>query len=53
MDLVGGLGLRKSQRQSVTTSFLSILTTLSLERGLTAQSFKCAGMKHKLIKEQS
>ncbi|XP_046514155.1 pleckstrin homology domain-containing family M member 3 isoform X1 [Equus quagga] len=43
MDLVGGLGLRKSQRQSVTTSFLSILTTLSLERGLTAQSFKCAG----------
>lgn len=53
MDLVGGLGLRKSQRQSVTTSFLSILTTLSLERGLTAQSFKCAGMRHKLIKEQS
>ncbi|KFP23998.1 Pleckstrin homology domain-containing family M member 3, partial [Colius striatus] len=35
--------LHKSKRQSVTTSFLSILTTLSLERGLTAQSFKCAG----------
>lgn len=34
---------RKTKRQSVTTSFLSILTTLSLERGLTAQSFKCAG----------
>uniref|UniRef100_A0A8D0E587 Pleckstrin homology domain containing M3 n=1 Tax=Salvator merianae TaxID=96440 RepID=A0A8D0E587_SALMN len=34
---------RKIKRQSVTTSFLSILTTLSLERGLTAQSFKCAG----------
>ncbi|XP_028924769.1 pleckstrin homology domain-containing family M member 3 [Ornithorhynchus anatinus] len=38
-----GPGLRKSKRESVTTSFLSILTTLSLERGLTAQSFKCAG----------
>uniref|UniRef100_A0A8D0GIZ6 Pleckstrin homology domain-containing family M member 3 n=1 Tax=Sphenodon punctatus TaxID=8508 RepID=A0A8D0GIZ6_SPHPU len=38
-----GKDLRKSKRQSVTTSFLSILTTLSLERGLTAQSFKCAG----------
>ncbi|KAL8183596.1 UNVERIFIED_CONTAM: Pleckstrin y domain-containing M member 3, partial [Gekko kuhli] len=35
--------LRRIKRQSVTTSFLSILTTLSLERGLTAQSFKCAG----------
>nr|XP_003226125.1 PREDICTED: pleckstrin homology domain-containing family M member 3 [Anolis carolinensis]XP_016852139.1 PREDICTED: pleckstrin homology domain-containing family M member 3 [Anolis carolinensis] len=34
---------QKIKRQSVTTSFLSILTTLSLERGLTAQSFKCAG----------
>ncbi|KAF5910531.1 hypothetical protein HPG69_004618 [Diceros bicornis minor] len=43
MDLMGGRELRKSKRQSVTTSFLSILTTLSLERGLTAQSFKCAG----------
>jgi len=38
-----GNNLRKSKRQSVTTSFLSILTTLSLERGLTVQSFKCAG----------
>ncbi|XP_078536453.1 pleckstrin homology domain-containing family M member 3-like [Lissotriton helveticus] len=33
----------KSKRQSVTTSFLSIMTTLALERGLTAQSFKCTG----------
>ncbi|NWU98520.1 PKHM3 protein, partial [Upupa epops] len=38
-----GNDLKKSKRQSVTTSFLSILTTLSLERGLTVQSFKCAG----------
>ncbi|XP_032620923.1 pleckstrin homology domain-containing family M member 3 [Chelonoidis abingdonii] len=38
-----GKDFRQSKRQSVTTSFLSILTTLSLERGLTAQSFKCAG----------
>ena len=56
-DQMGGHELRKNKRQSVTTSFLSILTTLSLERGLTAQSFKCAGMKQifslKLIKEQS
>lgn len=56
-DQMGGHELRKSKRQSVTTSFLSILTTLSLERGLTAQSFKCAGMKQhfslKLIKEQN
>nr|XP_045003326.1 pleckstrin homology domain-containing family M member 3 isoform X1 [Jaculus jaculus]XP_045003327.1 pleckstrin homology domain-containing family M member 3 isoform X1 [Jaculus jaculus] len=42
-DQMGGHELRKNKRQSVTTSFLSILTTLSLERGLTAQSFKCAG----------
>ncbi|TKC50763.1 hypothetical protein EI555_017892 [Monodon monoceros] len=41
-DQMGGHELRKNKRQSVTTSFLSILTTLSLERGLTAQSFKCA-----------
>ncbi|XP_069589823.1 pleckstrin homology domain-containing family M member 3 isoform X3 [Ranitomeya imitator] len=34
--------VQKSKRQSVTTSFLGILTTLALERGLTAQSFKCA-----------
>lgn len=39
----GGRERRKSKRQSVTSSFLSILTTLSLERGLTAQSFRCAG----------
>ncbi|XP_058156256.1 pleckstrin homology domain-containing family M member 3 isoform X3 [Dasypus novemcinctus] len=42
-DQMGAHELRKNKRQSVTTSFLSILTTLSLERGLTAQSFKCAG----------
>ncbi|KAM4626471.1 pleckstrin homology domain-containing family M member 3 isoform 2-T2 [Discoglossus pictus] len=35
--------IQRSKRQSVTTSFLGILTTLALERGLTAQSFKCAG----------
>ncbi|XP_015261428.1 PREDICTED: pleckstrin homology domain-containing family M member 3 [Gekko japonicus] len=40
--------LRRIKRQSVTTSFLSILTTLSLERGLTAQSFKCAGCQHSI-----
>lgn len=44
-DQLGGPERRKDKRQSVTTSFLSILTTLSLERGLTAQSFKCAGRK--------
>ncbi|XP_058405705.1 pleckstrin homology domain-containing family M member 3 isoform X3 [Diceros bicornis minor] len=48
MDLMGGRELRKSKRQSVTTSFLSILTTLSLERGLTAQSFKCAGCQRSI-----
>lgn len=40
-----GKDFQQSKRQSVTTSFLSILTTLSLERGLTAQSFKCAGKR--------
>ncbi|XP_006889192.1 PREDICTED: pleckstrin homology domain-containing family M member 3 [Elephantulus edwardii] len=44
----GGHDLRKNKRQSVTTSFLSILTTLSLERGLTAQSFKCAGCQRSI-----
>ncbi|XP_032549961.1 pleckstrin homology domain-containing family M member 3 [Chiroxiphia lanceolata] len=43
-----GRDLRKSKRQSVTTSFLSILTTLSLERGLTVQSFKCAGCQRSI-----
>ncbi|NXG23074.1 PKHM3 protein, partial [Grallaria varia] len=43
-----GSDLRKSKRQSVTTSFLSILTTLSLERGLTVQSFKCAGCQRSI-----
>nr|XP_056717481.1 pleckstrin homology domain-containing family M member 3 [Euleptes europaea] len=40
--------LQRIKRQSVTTSFLSILTTLSLERGLTAQSFKCAGCQRSI-----
>ncbi|XP_073074317.1 pleckstrin homology domain-containing family M member 3 isoform X1 [Manis javanica] len=48
MDQMGGHELRKNKRQSVTTSFLSILTTLSLERGLTAQSFKCAGCQRSI-----
>nr|XP_033801150.1 pleckstrin homology domain-containing family M member 3 isoform X2 [Geotrypetes seraphini] len=39
----GSKDLCKNKRQSVTTSFLGILTTLALEKGLTAQSFKCAG----------
>uniref|UniRef100_K7E2A7 Pleckstrin homology domain-containing family M member 3 n=1 Tax=Monodelphis domestica TaxID=13616 RepID=K7E2A7_MONDO len=47
-DQMGGHDLRKNKRQSVTTSFLSILTTLSLERGLTAQSFKCAGCQRSI-----
>ncbi|KAJ0070603.1 hypothetical protein NL108_016789 [Boleophthalmus pectinirostris] len=34
---------QRAKRQSVTTSFLSLLTCLSVEKGLTAQSFKCAG----------
>ncbi|XP_010614382.1 pleckstrin homology domain-containing family M member 3 [Fukomys damarensis] len=47
-DQMNGHELRKNKRQSVTTSFLSILTTLSLERGLTAQSFKCAGCQRSI-----
>ena len=34
---------QRAKRQSVTTSFLSLLTCLAVEKGLTAQSFKCAG----------
>ncbi|MBN3283218.1 PKHM3 protein, partial [Polyodon spathula] len=33
---------QRSKRQSVTSSFLGILTTLAVEKGLTAQSFRCA-----------
>lgn len=33
----------RAKRQSVTTSFLSILTCLAAEKGLTAQGFRCAG----------
>ncbi|XP_054827995.1 pleckstrin homology domain-containing family M member 3 [Eublepharis macularius] len=47
-DLSSGKELRSIKRHSVTTSFLSILTTLSLERGLTAQSFKCAGCQRSI-----
>lgn len=47
-EQIGGHELRKNKRQSVTSSFLSILTTLSLERGLTAQSFKCAGCQRSI-----
>ncbi|XP_067299978.1 pleckstrin homology domain-containing family M member 3 isoform X2 [Pseudorasbora parva] len=34
---------QRAKRQSVTTSFLSILSCLAVEKGLTAQSFRCAG----------
>ncbi|KAM3862036.1 pleckstrin homology domain-containing family M member 3 [Diretmus argenteus] len=34
---------QRAKRQSVTTSFLSILTCLAVEKGLTVQSFRCAG----------
>ncbi|CAL9689849.1 unnamed protein product [Knipowitschia caucasica] len=34
---------QRAKRQSVTTSFLSLISCLSVEKGLTAQGFKCAG----------
>lgn len=34
-----------SNRKSITTSFLSILTCLAGEKGLTAQNFRCAGIR--------
>lgn len=34
---------QRTKRNSVTTSFLSILTCLAAEKGLTAQGFRCAG----------
>ncbi|XP_061548917.1 pleckstrin homology domain-containing family M member 3 [Phycodurus eques] len=34
---------QRAKRQSVTTSFLSLLTCVALEKGLTAQGFTCAG----------
>ncbi|XP_049583627.1 pleckstrin homology domain-containing family M member 3 [Syngnathus scovelli] len=34
---------QRVKRQSVTTSFLSLLTCVALEKGLTAQGFTCAG----------
>ncbi|CAL8309283.1 unnamed protein product [Merluccius merluccius] len=33
----------QQENRSVTSTFLSILTCLAVEKGLTAQSFKCAG----------
>uniref|UniRef100_A0A8C1RF23 Pleckstrin homology domain containing, family M, member 3 n=1 Tax=Cyprinus carpio TaxID=7962 RepID=A0A8C1RF23_CYPCA len=37
------LEAQRAKRQSVTTSFLSIITSLAVEKGLTVQSFRCAG----------
>ncbi|XP_077392455.1 pleckstrin homology domain-containing family M member 3 [Festucalex cinctus] len=34
---------QRAKRQSVTTSFLGLLTCVALEKGLTAQGFTCAG----------
>nr|XP_061799153.1 pleckstrin homology domain-containing family M member 3 [Nerophis lumbriciformis] len=34
---------QRAKRQSVTTSFLSLLTCVAVEKGLTAQGFTCAG----------
>lgn len=34
---------QEDNHQSITTSFLSILTCLAVEKGLTAQNFRCAG----------
>ncbi|XP_054643078.1 pleckstrin homology domain-containing family M member 3 isoform X3 [Dunckerocampus dactyliophorus] len=35
---------QRAKRQSVTTSFLSLLTCVAVEKGLTAQSFRCADL---------
>lgn len=35
---------QEDNHQSITTSFLSILTCLAVEKGLTAQNFRCAGI---------
>lgn len=34
---------RQNKRHSVTSSFLSLLTVIAVEKGLIAQSFRCAG----------
>ncbi|XP_048455511.1 pleckstrin homology domain-containing family M member 3 [Rhincodon typus] len=36
-------GTKRNKRYSVTSSFLSLLTVIAVEKGLTAQSFRCAG----------
>ncbi|XP_067844180.1 pleckstrin homology domain-containing family M member 3 [Heptranchias perlo] len=38
-----GVDTRRNKRYSVTSSFLSLLTVIAVEKGLTAQSFRCAG----------
>ncbi|XP_072434668.1 pleckstrin homology domain-containing family M member 3 isoform X1 [Chiloscyllium punctatum] len=38
-----GVGPKRNKRYSVTSSFLSLLTVIAVEKGLTAQSFRCAG----------
>uniref|UniRef100_UPI00398EBA23 pleckstrin homology domain-containing family M member 3 isoform X2 n=1 Tax=Pristiophorus japonicus TaxID=55135 RepID=UPI00398EBA23 len=38
-----GVDTPRNKRYSVTTSFLSLLTVIAVEKGLTAQSFRCAG----------
>ncbi|XP_078085056.1 pleckstrin homology domain-containing family M member 3 isoform X2 [Mustelus asterias] len=38
-----GVGTQRNKRYSVTSSFLSLLTVIAVEKGLTAQSFRCAG----------
>eukprot|EP00061_Rhincodon_typus_P018979 g48389.t1 len=37
-------GTKRNKRYSVTSSFLSLLTVIAVEKGLTAQSFRCAAM---------
>ncbi|XP_007888785.2 pleckstrin homology domain-containing family M member 3 [Callorhinchus milii] len=39
------VGSQRSKRYSVTSSFLSLLTVIAVEKGLTAQSFRCAGCR--------
>ncbi|XP_067892179.1 pleckstrin homology domain-containing family M member 3 isoform X2 [Heterodontus francisci] len=38
-----GVSTQRNKRYSVTSSFLSLLTVIAVEKGLTAQSFRCAG----------
>ncbi|KAL2081745.1 hypothetical protein ACEWY4_023598 [Coilia grayii] len=41
--------IKEANHESVTTSFLSILTCLSVEKGLTVQNFRCAGIKISIV----